>query len=62
MVPPALISEVDDALPADRTPEDSPVGTPVGTSVAGNSFRGFTYVAPSFLTSPTASPSKPGIL
>lgn len=47
---------------ADRTPEDSPVGTPIGTPVAGNSFRGFTYVAPSFLASPTSSPAKPSIL
>jgi hypothetical protein len=46
----------------DRTPEDSPVGTPIGTPVAGNSFRGFTYVAPSFLASPNSSPVKPGIL
>ncbi len=40
---------------ADRTPEDSPVGTPDVTPF-GNSFRGFTYVAPSFLASPPASP------
>lgn len=42
---------------ADRTPEDSPVGTPT-TTPFGNSFRGFTYVAPSFLNSPPASPAQ----
>mmetsp|Transcript_17961 Transcript_17961/g.54072 ORF Transcript_17961/g.54072 Transcript_17961/m.54072 type:complete len:422 (+) Transcript_17961:776-2041(+) len=46
-----------DKLWTDRTPEDSPVGTPT-TTPFGNSFRGFTYVAPSFLNSPPASPAQ----
>ena len=46
-----------DKLWTDRTPEDSPCSTPVlspfadSTRTADDEFRGFTYVAPSFLDS-----------
>lgn len=43
-----------DKLWTDRTPEDSPVGSPSSIPM-GNSFRGFTYVAPSFLSSALAN-------